>query len=90
LQRENRRRLPPQLAGVDGRQVEGHFSDLRKLVSQCPKSKQWFCELSSRNAEALNGSQSKLTTRENGSLAMSKSVLFWYRLISWSARVPGR
>lgn len=30
-----------------------------------------------------------LTTRENGSLRMSRSVLFWYLLISRSATVPG-
>ena len=33
--------------------------------------------------------KSLLTTRENGSLRMSRSVLFWYLRISRSATVPG-
>ena len=31
----------------------------------------------------------RLTNRAKGSLAINKSVLFWYRLISRSATVPG-
>lgn len=46
--------------------------------------------LESRVERKGGRSKGKLTTRLKGSLAISKSVLFWYFLISCSATVPGR
>lgn len=86
LQREDRRRLPPQLARSTGREVEGDFADLRyQLSARIPEA--W-----EGGRERKNGVSRRigLTTRLKGSLAMSKSVLFWYFLISCSATVPGR
>ena len=42
-----------------------------------------------RSQRAKRTNESILTTRENGSLRMSRSVLFWYFLISRRATVPG-
>lgn len=88
LQSQDGRGLPPQLTRPTGREVEGDFADLG--VSADNKTVQLLTLRLPTRKTGCERSTRTLTTRLKGSLAMSKSVLFWYFRISCSASVPGR
>lgn len=117
LQRQDRRRLPPQsrvpVVNHVGHHVQRDLAHLYvRSVSHIVPSQLFHTmhrhpvPLLVRRTQPLHrpantphtyeygtrttSDQRLLTTRENGSLRMSSSVLFWYLRISRSATVPGR
>lgn len=60
-----------------------------RLMKPVPRCMRLLGPTSCKYLSHCRAATKRLTKRENGSFATSKSVVFWYLLISRNATVPG-